>query len=148
VKFSSNEKKMKKQRKVFSIVEKMQMLAKVDAHMETWVDPAVMLGLSVSMLNTVVGKRSEIEKSDSHCGPSFSKEPKPLKASPLEELETIHLAWFKQACAANASTDGPRLKEKAVHVAARLFELQASGWTILRKYTTWYTRLCWEKVPL
>jgi hypothetical protein len=83
----------------------MHILAKVDAHMGTLVDPAVMLGLSVSMLNTVVGKQSEIEKSDSHCRPSFSKEPESLKVSPLEELEIICSAWFKQAHAANASID-------------------------------------------
>jgi hypothetical protein len=89
VKMSSNEKKMKKQYKVFSVDEKMQILAKFDAHMGTQVDLVAMLGLSVLMLNKVVSKQSEIEKSYWNYGPSFSKEPKSLKTSPLEELETI-----------------------------------------------------------
>jgi len=38
----------------------------------------------------------------------------------LEELETIFMVWFKQARTANASIDGPHLKEEALHVAARL----------------------------
>jgi hypothetical protein len=37
----------------------------------------------------------------------------------LEELETILWMWFK-AHTANASIDGPQLKEKALHVAGRL----------------------------
>jgi hypothetical protein len=105
---------------VFSTDEKMHILAKADAHMGTRVALAAMFALLVSMLNTVVNKQSEIEKSYSRCGPSFSKEPKALKTLPLEELETILSAWFKQARTANASTDGPHLKEKALHVAALL----------------------------
>jgi hypothetical protein len=53
------------------------------------------------------------------CGPSFSKEPKSLKTSPLEEFETILLVYFKQACTANASTDGLKMEE-ALHVLAHL----------------------------
>jgi hypothetical protein len=117
---SSNEKKMKKQHKVFSTDEKMQILAKADGHVGTRVDLAARFGLLVSTLNAIVNKRSEIEKSYSHCGPSFSKEPKALKILPLEEHETILSALFKLACAANASIDGPHLKEKALHVAALL----------------------------
>jgi hypothetical protein len=98
----------------------MQILAKADGHVGTWVDPAARFGLLVSTLNTIVNKRSEIEKSYSHCGPSFSKEPKALKTLPLEEHETILSAWFKHAHTANASIDGPHLKEKALHVAALL----------------------------
>jgi hypothetical protein len=48
------------------------------------------------------------------------KEPKSLKTSPLEELETILSMWFKQTCTANASIDGPHLKEKALNIAAHL----------------------------
>jgi len=91
-----------------------------------------------------VSKWPKIEKSDTCCEPSFSKEPRSLKTLPLEELETIHSAWFKQACTPTASIDGPHLKEKALHVAAHLFELQMAGLTILRKHTTWYTRLSGE----
>lgn len=138
---------MKKQHKMFSVDEKMQILAKVESRLGTQVDPAAVLGLPVSTLRTIMRKWPEIEKNDS-CGPSFSKEPKSLKTSPLEELETIHSAWFKQASTPNASIDGPHLKEKALHVAVHLFGLQTAGLTILRKHITWYTRLCREKVPL
>jgi hypothetical protein len=58
VKISSDEKKMK-QRKVFSIDKKMQILAEADAHVGTWVDLAAVLGLSVLTSNTIVSKRSE-----------------------------------------------------------------------------------------
>jgi hypothetical protein len=54
VKMSSNEKKMKKQREVFSIEEIMQILAKADTHMGTRVDLAAVLGLWVSTLNMSV----------------------------------------------------------------------------------------------
>jgi hypothetical protein len=69
VKMYSNGNKMKKQHKVFSLDEKMQILAEVDAYVGTWVDLAAMLVLSVSTLNTIVNKWSEIEKSYSCCGP-------------------------------------------------------------------------------
>jgi len=62
--------------------------------MGTWVDIAAMLGLSVTTLGMIVSKWCEIEKSYLHCGPSFSKEHKSLKTSPLEESETILAAWF------------------------------------------------------
>ena len=91
--------------------------------MVIWAHVAAMLGLSVSTSNTIASKQSEIEKSYSHCGPSFSKECKSLKTSPLEELETILSAWFKQARTTNASINGSHLKEKALHVAAHLTDL-------------------------
>jgi len=51
----------------------MLILAAVDADVETRVYIAAMLGLSVSTLNMIVNKQSEIEKSYSHCGPLFCK---------------------------------------------------------------------------
>jgi len=87
LKMSSNEKKMKKQHKVFPTDEKMQISAKDDADMGTWVDLVVMFGLLVSTLNTIVNKRSEIDKSYSRCGPSFSKEPKTLKLCQWKKLK-------------------------------------------------------------
>jgi hypothetical protein len=48
VKMSSNEKKMKKQHRMFSTDKKMQILAEVDTHMGAQVDLAATLGLSVS----------------------------------------------------------------------------------------------------
>ena len=101
-------------------MKKMQILAKVDAHVGTPVDLAAMLVLWVLTLHTILSKRSEIEKSYSHHVPSFAKECKSLKTLPLEELEIILSAWFKQALTANVSINGPHLKEKALHVAARL----------------------------
>jgi hypothetical protein len=62
VKMSSNGKTMKKQSKVFYVDKKIQVLAKVDAHIGTQVDPAAVLGLSVSTLHKIVSKWPEIEK--------------------------------------------------------------------------------------
>jgi hypothetical protein len=77
---------------------------------------------------------------------------KSLKTLPLEELETILSARFKQAHTANASIDGQHLKEKALHVTAHLgifnFWTSKAGLTVLRNGRTWYTKLCWEKVRL
>jgi len=111
---------MKKQHIVFSIDEKMQILAKADAHVGTPVDLAATFVLSLLMLHTILSKRSEIVKSYSHCGPSFANGCKSLKTSPLGELEIILSAWFKQALTANVSINGPHLKEEALHAAARL----------------------------
>jgi hypothetical protein len=69
VKMSSNEKKMKKQCKVFATAEKMTILAEADAHVGTQVNLVAMLGLSILTLNTMVSQWSEIEKSYSCCGP-------------------------------------------------------------------------------
>jgi len=113
------------------------------------------IALSLTTLNTIVSKCSEIEKGYLRYGPLFSKERKSLKTSPLEELETILAAWFKQTRTASTSIDGPHLKEKALHVADHLgievsavFRLQMAGSKVLRKDTIWCTRLCREKVPL
>ena len=62
----SNEKKMKNQSKMYAIDEKMQILAKFDTNVGTWVDLAAMLGLQVLMLNTIVSTGSESEKSYLH----------------------------------------------------------------------------------
>jgi hypothetical protein len=51
---SSNEKKMKKQCKVFSITKKMQISAEGEAHMGTRVDLAALFGLSVLTLSKIV----------------------------------------------------------------------------------------------
>ena len=93
----------------------MQILAEVDGHVGIRMDLAAILGLPLSTLNTVVSKRSKIEKSYSRCGPSISKQPKSLKISPLKELETIPSTWFKQVHTANASIDGLHQKETALH---------------------------------
>ena len=100
-------------------------------HVGACVDLVVPFSLSVSALHTVVSKWSEIEKNYLRCGPLLIKERKYLKTSPLEELETILSAWFKQAHTTKASINGPHLKEKALHIAAHLGidSFQASsGW--------------------
>jgi hypothetical protein len=128
----------------------MQLLAQVGAHTRTRVDLVAMFDLSVLTLNTIVSKQSEIEKRYLHCGPSFFKEHKCMKTLPLEELETILLAWFMQACTTSASIDGSHLKEKALHIATRLdingFRASNSWINFSRKDITWYTSLCQEKV--
>jgi len=63
VKKSSNEKKMKKQYTMFPMDKKMQISAKADRRVGTRVDLAATLGLSVSKLNVIIRKWSEIEKS-------------------------------------------------------------------------------------
>jgi hypothetical protein len=85
----------------------MQILAEVDAHVETQVDLAAMLGLSVLTLNTIVSKQSEIEESYMHCGPSFSKEHNSLKTSPLEEFETIIFITNKTKAVRNKNLVSP-----------------------------------------
>jgi hypothetical protein len=50
----------------------------------------------------------------------FSKHHKSLKCSPLEELESALAAQFKQARESNASIDGTHLKERGIHISARL----------------------------
>jgi hypothetical protein len=109
---------MKKQRKVFSIDGKMQVSAEADAHVGTWVDLAPMFGLLVSTFNMTVSKQSEIEKRHLQCDSSFSTEYKSLQTLPMEEFQTILLAWLKKA--SNASTDEPHLREKALRIAAHL----------------------------
>jgi hypothetical protein len=85
----------------------MQILAKVDAHAGILVESSSNAWVVVSTLNTTAIKQSEIEKSYLCSGQSFSKKPKSLKTSPLEELETILLEWFRQASTVIASIDGP-----------------------------------------
>ena len=73
--------------------------------MGTWVDLAAMLGLSVWTLNTIVSQQSEIENSYLCYGPSFHKECKSLKTSPLEKLETFPSAWLKRVPPTHPSMD-------------------------------------------
>jgi Mlc titration factor MtfA (ptsG expression regulator) len=56
VKMSSNETKMKKQCKVFTVDEKMQTLTEVNSCVGTRMVLAAMLGLSVLKLNTIVSQ--------------------------------------------------------------------------------------------
>jgi hypothetical protein len=105
--------------KSFMSSEKINILAKVGAHIGTCIEPVSPLGLPVPTLNTIVKNCEEIERSYVQCK-TFSKQGKSLKHSLLEELEFALAAWFKQACAGNTSTDGTHLKEKAFHITAHL----------------------------
>jgi centromere protein B len=105
--------------KLFTISDKINILAQVDAHTDTHVELASRLRLSVSTLNTIVKNHEEIERMYIQCGP-FTKPWKSLKRLPLEKLESALSSWFKQARENNASIDGNHLKEKALHIAAHL----------------------------
>jgi hypothetical protein len=108
-----------RKRKAFSVQEKMDILAQVDANKETRVALAVRLGIAPSTLNTIVKSRKDNDKCYAQCG-RFSGQRKILKESPFEELESLLAAWFKQARGSNAVISGTLLKEKALHIATRL----------------------------
>jgi hypothetical protein len=119
-----------KKRKSFSIQEKMDILAQVDANKETRVALAARLRIAPSTLNTIVKSRKDIEKFYAQCG-RFSNQRKSLKQSPFEELESLLATWFKQAGGSNAVISGILLRKKALHIATRLgiedFKV-SSGW--------------------
>jgi hypothetical protein len=106
-------------RKAFSIQEKMDILAQVDANKETRVALAARLGTAPSSLNTIVKNRKDTEKCYIQCG-RFSGQRKSLKQSPFEELGSLLAAWFKQARGSNAVISGTLLREKALHIATKL----------------------------
>jgi hypothetical protein len=108
-----------KKRKAFSIQEKMDILAQVDANKETSVALAARLGIAPSTLNTIVKSRKDNEKCYVQCG-RFSGQRKSLKQSPFEELESLLATWFKQARGSNAVISVTLLREKDLHIATRL----------------------------
>jgi hypothetical protein len=108
-----------KKRKAFSIKEKMDILAQMDANKETRVALAARLGTAPSTLNTTVKSRKDTKKCYAQCG-RFSGQRKSLKQSPFEELEGLLATWFKQARGSNAVITGTLLREKVLHIATRL----------------------------
>jgi hypothetical protein len=104
-----------KKGKAFSIQEKMDFLAQVDANKATHVALAARLGIAPSTLNTIVKSRKDNEKCYAQCG-RFCGQRKSLKQSPFEELESLLVAWFEQA----RGSSGTLLREKALHIATRL----------------------------
>jgi hypothetical protein len=119
-----------KKRKAFSVQEKLDILAQVDANKETCVALAARLGIAPSTLNTIVKSRKDTEKCYTKCG-RFSGQRKSLKQSPFEELESLLAASVKQARGSNAVISGTLLREKALHTATRLGieDIKASnGW--------------------
>jgi hypothetical protein len=105
-----------RKRKAFSIQEKMDILAQVDANKETRVALAARLGIAPSLLNPIVKSRKDTEKCYAQCG-RFSGQRKSLKQSPFEELESLLAVWFKQARGINAVISGTLPREKALHIA-------------------------------
>jgi hypothetical protein len=67
------------------------------------------LKISVPTLNPIVKNCEETVRSFVQCGPAPGQQ-KLLKCSPLEELESALVGWFKQARKSNASIDGSHLK--------------------------------------
>jgi centromere protein B len=92
----------KGKRKSFTVNNKINIVAEVGAHIDTRVELASCLRLSVSKLNTIVKNHEETERRYIQCGPS-SKQQISLKRSPLEKLESALVAWFQQAHESNAS---------------------------------------------
>jgi hypothetical protein len=89
-----------RKRKAFSIHEKMDILAQVDANKERRVALAARLGIVPSTLNTIVKSRKDTGKCYAQCG-RFSGQRKSLKQTPFEELESLLTTWFKQARGSN-----------------------------------------------
>jgi hypothetical protein len=98
--------------KSITVSDKMNILVEIDAHIGTCVELASRVETSMFTLDTIVKNHEKIEKNYVQCGP-FPKLCKSLKCLPLEVLESVLAARFKQAHESNASVDGNHLKEKA-----------------------------------
>lgn len=97
---------MREQCKVFPVDEKMRILMEVNSHVGTRMDLAAKFGFPVLTINTIVNQRSGIENSYLCCGPSFSKERKSLKTSPLENLKpSLRRGSSKCALSTHPSVD-------------------------------------------
>jgi hypothetical protein len=100
--------------------DKINILVQVDAHTGTHVEQMSWLRLPLPTLNLIVKNHEEIERRYVQCGPS-SKQWKALRCLPLEKLESVLAAWFKQACENNASIDAYRsLSSECRHVVQTL----------------------------
>jgi hypothetical protein len=77
-----------KKGKAFSIQEKMDILAQVDAYKETCAALAARLGTVPSTLNAIVKSRKDTKKCYAQCD-RFSGQRKNLKQSPFEEQESL-----------------------------------------------------------
>lgn len=112
------------------VSDEANILALVNAHIETNVEQTSWMRLSLPTLNPVMKNHEETGRSFVHCRP-FSKQWKSLKCSPLEELESTLAACFEQTCERNASMNGTQLKEKCLHIPASLEVanvLASNGW--------------------
>jgi hypothetical protein len=102
-----------------SFSDKINNFSQADAHIGIRVEQASHLRLSVSTLTTTVKNCETTERTYVQCG-TFCKQQKLLKHLPVKKLETALAAWFKQAYESNASIDGTNIKEKALHIPARV----------------------------
>jgi hypothetical protein len=73
--------------KSHKISDKRNILAQADAHIGILVEHASRLRLSVPVLDRIVKNRKGIQRSFVQCRP-LSKQQKPFKCFPLEELES------------------------------------------------------------
>jgi hypothetical protein len=140
-----------KKRKAFSVQEKMDILAHVDANKETHVALAATLGIAPSTLNTIVKSRKDTERYYAQCG-RFSGQRKSLKQSLFEELESLLATWFKQARGSNAVISDTLLREKALHTATgwalKISKPLMAGSTISSSDTVLFTKLYWESAKV
>lgn len=86
----------KTKRKVFTINDKISIIAQVDAHIGACVELASQLGLPVFTLDTTVKNHEKIERYVVQCGP-FSRQWRSLKRSPMEELQSAIVTCFSYA---------------------------------------------------
>jgi hypothetical protein len=115
-----------KERKIFSLEEKLKILQDVEKHM-THISLSKQLGISVSTLNTIVKDQKIIEENANQCRQMVTKQ-----KSRFEKLEDILKEWFENARLSNLPVSGGVLWEKAMHIAKGLHtdNLSASnGWT-------------------
>lgn len=116
------------QRKPLSLMEKLEMIKKVDSSPNTSrAKIAENLGVPVSTLNNIMSKRAIITKQSLDASPLDRKKQKPGK---YDKVEIVLLEWFRQKRALNLPLSGPIIREKAEDIARRLnVEFTASnGW--------------------
>jgi hypothetical protein len=108
-----------RQRTVFSIPEKMDILAQADTSKGWHTAVTARLGIVLSALNTIVKYWKNVNKCYTQCG-RYSGQRKSLKQSPLQELESLLATWFKQATSSNQWQSADKKTEKTPHIATRL----------------------------
>lgn len=117
---------MSRKRKALSLKEKLDVLAKVDENpQKKRVDLARELCLPVSTLNTIVGKREEIQKNIQVFGAGV----KQTRGAQHGKMEEVLLAWFREVRAAGVNVDGTVVRERADEIALSLGieDFKASG---------------------
>lgn len=116
-------------RTAISIKQKIDTPAWVDANKETHVTLAARLRIKLSTTNTSVINKKDIKKCYAQRS-RFSGQRKPLKQSPLQELETLLVTWFTPARGNNEVINGTLLREKTLKQCHKVRLLMA-GSTVL-----------------